>query len=77
MSDEKPSECESCEFTTTALEFYRRAGRPGAWFCEVCASTAAGSAFHYPTHYPDADALRMLAWGINYLAQRIDGRADD
>lgn len=85
---EKSEECDSCGWETEALtetDAYARVQGHGpftpaeektwGWLCEVCRSTMAGNAFCYPSQYKDTDVLTTIAWGINYLADKIDRRS--
>lgn len=52
MSNEKPNECECCNFETKALKAYDQRSAPGhpypqKWLCELCASSPAGTQFDF------------------------------
>ena len=85
----KSEECDSCGWETDALtetDAYARTPGHGpftpdeektwAWLCEVCRSTPAGTAYLYPRNYENHEVLSTTAWGINYLADKIDGGRD-
>lgn len=75
---EKTEECDSCGWETDALtEVYLTGMMQTGLLCEVCRSTKAGNAFLNPGPYcGDANVLTTIAWGINYLASKIDGGKD-
>lgn len=70
-------ECSSCGFETEALQSYpnHRTQYDDAytdesrrkWICALCASTAAGSALDYPTHYPEGTTLKTICYVGNVI----------
>lgn len=80
----KTPECECCGWETADLEevdCYARISGLGpfspddekvfAWMCRVCRSTAAGRAYQFPDHYPNADVLQMIAWSTNRIMDDV------
>jgi hypothetical protein len=70
----KPEECQSCHYTTEALELYSNTFEtPGVlkdlWLCELCAGSLAGNAARYFRIYDDD--LRMITGCIMNAANRI------
>jgi len=81
----KSDECDSCGWETTELvetDAYARTRGHGpftpdnekswAWLCVVCQNTFAGNAYCYPNQYENKEVLATIAWGINYLADKMD-----
>jgi hypothetical protein len=87
MTDERlenPGECDSCGFVTKRLKRYEldttlaggglvRRGVP-FWFCALCASTKAGNAHCYPSHYPDGSTMATVCYLGNALLEALKGR---
>lgn len=76
-SDEKPDECQSCEFETEALTFWPNPGygisKP-VWLCQICSGSEAGHAVMYPTldsSRANAVVLRQIAYVGNVLLEAI------
>ena len=65
----RPLECESCNFPTDALTYYRRTDYDpilhmedyrGIWSCELCTSTMTLRAQDHPDRFPEALTLRAI-----------------
>ena len=70
---EEELECYSCHFETE-VSIYRNCHPPRfAWFCEVCASSYAGSAYWYPRQY-DASMMTHIAMCTNLILDAIKRR---
>ena len=76
--DELPM-CDFCMWPTTeplhdSERFIGMGNLPQrAKLCDVCYSTYAGNAHHYPEQYPHREVMRLVAWQTNYLASLIKG----
>lgn len=72
--DEKPEECDFCGYPTEKLEFYKysHADVENAWLCEVCASTAAGTAYHFPRQYDQKEIMKQISFCANMILERIE-----
>ena len=70
---EKPEGCDSCGWETVELTFYISHGAtiPEAWLCEVCESTFAGNAYHYPRQYQNKEIMRMISYTTNMILAEI------
>lgn len=77
MENEKPGCCDSCEFETSELIAYPvRRNFPKEsepkWLCDLCASTAAGSAHEYPEQYGEsAQVLKTICYVGNAVLAAI------
>lgn len=73
-ANEKPEDCESCEWPTTELTHYDtfNSTTEGDWLCCVCANTTAGNAHIYKRNYEHSEIVKMIAWQTNYLASLIN-----
>jgi predicted Zn-ribbon and HTH transcriptional regulator len=74
---EKPEECESCGYETERLTLYdsHNGDNPLAWLCEVCASTYAGNAYHYPRQYENRHIMQQISYCTNLILDTM-GRAN-
>lgn len=75
----KPEECESCHFETSALTMYEdRLAKPDRremWFCELCAGTMAGIHARNGS-YPDQGlTLQTICYVGNVILDTIRKRA--
>lgn len=70
---EKSEMCHSCGFETHELKYYGPSvfGKTdGKWLCDLCASTFAGTAVDYPTHY-DGPTLATICYVGNVILAEI------
>jgi hypothetical protein len=76
--NEKPEECEGCEFATTNLTFYpaRLCGddatifERAAWLCELCEGTSSGSAATATRRNEHVD-VHLITATICYVGNKI------
>lgn len=74
---ERPESCYSCDYTTDKLKPYpadRGCGKEDAWLCDVCASTLAGNAYFWPTHYESAEVMKQISYCTNLILDAIKVR---
>lgn len=74
MAEEKTGACFSCDHEGRVREYphmdYQQKGRTVS-LCELCAKTLAGNAACYPTAYPDAAVMRLIAQCTNMILDAI------
>lgn len=76
--DDKPEECEFCHYETNKLEFFNAPGGKDGWLCDVCASTYAGNAYHFPDHYENRHIMSQVSYSTNMILDAIKkGRRDE
>lgn len=76
---DRPEECESCGYETTAIKAYPNTrGLPQEetwkWLCNLCAGTVAGNAYEYPEQYDDASTLQTICYVGNAILDAINKR---
>lgn len=72
-------QCDSCGFKTTKLNRYKdhcERSKDAMWtdvffFCDVCFSTFTGNAHRYPSQYPDAEVMKLVAYCTNLIIKTI------
>jgi ribosomal protein L37AE/L43A len=71
--DEKPEECNFCGYPTVELVFYKynHAEIENAWLCEVCASTLAGNAYHFPRQYENQHIMKQVSFCTNLILDKL------
>lgn len=66
----KKTECYNCGYMTKCKKIEMQSKK--AYICEVCVKSNACSVFFYPSsHLEDGDIIKTIAWGINYLGDKI------
>lgn len=73
--DDEIVACYSCQEDVPTAEFDDRRNmnsKEKVRFCEVCASTRAGTAYHYPSQMGPADVIMMVAACTNRILQAIE-----
>lgn len=75
--EDKPEECEFCEFNTADLKAYpnsplRDQAYSHTWLCLLCASTRAGNACEYPRLYEgETAALMTICFVGNTILKKL------
>lgn len=77
---EKPEECQSCGFKTSALKGYPdMRGYPNheqnedKWLCKLCAGTSAGNVLSYPEQYMESgEVLKAVCYVGNVILRAIE-----
>lgn len=65
-NEEKPAECDCCQFKTEQLVAYGttrgspKQPCPDKWLCDLCASTMTGTAHEYPEQYAEGNAYEVM-----------------
>ena len=57
--------CECCNFQPIYVKSYEPYGKPASWLCDMCCSTLASNAHHYPDQYPDGRLLKTIIYAAN------------
>lgn len=70
MEDERPEDCEGCEFRTPFTQRYTDdlAENKVVWLCRLCANTKAGNAAMFPSQYRDE---RNIFMAICYVGNAV------
>lgn len=74
--DEKPEECELCQFRTEELtwsagsDYGTPAMQQGHWLCSLCYGSLAGNALRYPQQY-DRATLGVICYVGNAIIEAI------
>jgi hypothetical protein len=69
--DERPEECEFCQYKTATLALCTDPIRqPPKWLCELCRPTPAGIAAFYPEQY-DAKTLQAISYIGNVILTEL------
>ena len=74
--EEKPEDCEACNYETQELMSSRCFDREGKeyflWFCDLCIHTHAATSKIYPTNHRDVtDALYAISFIGNKIIEEI------
>lgn len=70
--------CMACGFTNIKTQKYAwmlspdRYVEPKKELCDVCANTKVGNTVDTVGAYENVELMRLIAWGINYLAKQIN-----
>ena len=66
----KVTECNNCGYETKCTEYEMEGIK--AFICDVCLkSNACKALFYHSCHLEDGGILQMMAWGINYLRDKV------
>ena len=66
----KITECNNCGYKTKCKKIEIQGIE--AFICDVCLkSDACKALFHHSCHKEDGAILQMIAWGINYLRDKV------
>lgn len=71
---EKPTECYACCFEKPiggVNKYENRKQERDMWLCNICASTKIGTAYEYPSQYPDKNSLITIGWIANHFLKII------
>jgi hypothetical protein len=72
LKNDKPDECDSCNFETKNLAFYPGEGRRKAvWLCGVCEHSYSGVAAMHYGKYEYAITLKQIAYCTNMILEEI------